>query len=352
MSKKGIVLTLVLIFICVAVAGCGGGDKKSAGGADTVYKIKVADGFPAAHIFTVNGLNFFMKNVEEKSKGRIKFEHYPGGQLGKQADMLELVKTGVTDMAFVGPTYMSGKLPLSNIFDLPGMYSSATIGAEVYLDLTQNVLYDLEYKPNKIQPVFAIVYSPSDICNTKKEIRKPSDLKGMSIRVPGLMAEKAVMHMGAAAVNILPQEMYEATMRGTVDGLILPLESFNSYKMQELVKYTTKGMDITGFAGSYCFNENFWKKLPEDLQKLLLEEGRTASIHLGSHLEKVNNDSAKEFEKAGMVISYLTPEEKKAFYDETEFIAEQWVKEMEAKKLPGKKVMDTCRELVAKYSKK
>ena len=355
--KKGF-FALVMCFLLFA-SGCsgGGGDKQAGAPKDDgkVYTVKVADAFPATHFFTVNGLNKYMKMVEERSKGRIKFEHYPGGQLGKQVDMIELVKNGVADMAVVGPSYVSGKVPLSNVFDLPGIYPNSRVGAEAFWHLSQGILYDEEFKKHKIRPVFNMAYNPNDLFynnSSGKLITKPEDIKGMRFRVPGVSAEMGMLAMGGAPVNIVPQEMYEATYRGTVDGCVLAFEALDQYKMQEVLKYATKGVNMNGWIATYCVNERFFNGLPKDLQQLMIDCGLEATIALGDHVTKSAEEYQIQYEKGGMKVYTLNAEEQQAFRNATNPVVENWVKTQSGKGLPAQKILDATRAKVAEVEQK
>ncbi len=344
-------MSLVLLF-----SGCGGSkDAPKPKDDGKVYKLKVADAFPAQHMFTVNGLNKFMQLVEQKSNGRIKFEHYPGGQLGKQVDMIELVKNGVADMAVVGPAYVSGKVPLSNVFDLPGIYPTSRVGAEAFWHLCQGILYDEEFKKHKIRPVFNLAYNPNDLfynTSSGKFIKTPADVKGMRFRVPGVSAEMGISAMGGAAVSIIPQEMYEATLRGTVDGCVLAFEALDQYKMQEVLKFATKGVNMNGWVGVYCINERVWNGLPKDLQKIMLDCGLEATIMLGDHMTKAAEEYQKKYEAAGMKVYTLNAAEKEAFRKATDPVVQNWVKTQSAKGLPAQKVLDATIAQVTDIEKK
>lgn len=354
MKKNGLLYSLVMLLVVSIVSGCGGNsatDKSPAKADKKVYKLKVADAFPSTHFFTVNGLKKFMQLAEQKSNGRLVFEHYPGGQLGKQVDMLELVKNGVADISFVGPSYVSGKLPLSNVFDLPGIYPNSRVGAEAFWHLTQGVLYKEEYSKHKVRPLYAMAYNPNDLFYNKKDgefIKNPSDLKGMRVRVPGVSAEMSIAAMGGAPVSIIPQEMYEAAHRGTVDGLVLAFEALDQYKIQEIVKYATKGVNVTGWIGSYCINERVWNSLPKDLQQVLLDSGLEATRILGDHVTKSGEEYQKKYEQsAGMRVYTLNKEEQAAFAAATSHVVENWVKTQEAKKLPATKILEETRKKIS-----
>ena len=355
MKRKFFVLIACFLLL---LSGCGGNDSKKQAAAPKddgkVYTLKVADAFPSTHFFTVNGLNKYMKMVEERSKGRIKFEHYPGGQLGKQVDMIELVKNGVADMAVVGPSYVSGKVPLSNVFDLPSIYPNSRVGAEAFWHLSQGILYDEEFKKHKIRPVFNMAYNPNDLFyNTSSGnfITKPSDIKGMRFRVPGVSAEMGIHGMGGAPVSIVPQEMYEAVYRGTVDGCVLAFEALDQYKMQEVVKLATKGININGWIATYCVNERVFNAMPKDLQQIMLDCGLEATIALGDHVTKSAADYQAQYEKGGMKVYTLNDAEKQAFKDATNAVVENWVKTQAAKGLPAQKVLDETRAKIAEVEK-
>jgi TRAP-type C4-dicarboxylate transport system substrate-binding protein len=268
--------------------------------------------------------------------------------------MIELVKNGVADMAVVGPSYVSGKVPLSNVFDLPGIYPNSRVGAEAFWHLSQGILYDEEFAKHKIRPVFNMAYNSYDLFyNTPSGnfITKPADVKGMRFRVPGVAAEMGLSGMGGAPVSIVPQEMYEAVLRGTVDGCVLSFEALDQYKMQEVIKLATKGINMNGWLATYCVNERFFATLPQDLQKLMLDCGLESTINLGDYVTKSGETYQAMYEKAGMKVYTLSAEEQKAFHDATEPVVQEWVKTQSAKGIPAQKVLDAARAKVAEIEK-
>jgi TRAP-type C4-dicarboxylate transport system substrate-binding protein len=66
------------------------------------------------------------------SGGAVEFEYYPGEQLGKANDILSLTQTGVIDVGYVATSYISEKLPLSSVAELPGSVKTACEGTRAY----------------------------------------------------------------------------------------------------------------------------------------------------------------------------------------------------------------------------
>ena len=64
-----------------------------------------------------------MAEVQKRTNNAVTFEHYPAQQLGKAADMLKLTQTGVADIGYVAPAYVSDKMPVSEVAMSPACSS-------------------------------------------------------------------------------------------------------------------------------------------------------------------------------------------------------------------------------------
>lgn len=309
--------------------------------AQGVITIKVADGLPSGHIQVVEGLAPFMKEVESMTQGKVKFVHYTSGQLGKQNDMLELLKSGVADMAYIGPSYFSGKMPLSGVFELPHAYPSSAVGSEAYWQMSVNgILAKEEWGKHNIYPVLAMAYAPYEIFNSKKSARIPADFKGMKLRTAGGTQDLAVRAFGAVSIFRTPQELYESAQRGVVDGAVFPVEAIASYKLDEVFKYATQGANVTGFVMAYAINGKTWNALPDDIKKIFMKVGLDQTRRFGKTADLKSKELYARYEKAGMQIAVLTPQERTAWAQATVSVQNQWIENLEKRNLPGKRVFD------------
>ncbi|HET6490596.1 MAG TPA: TRAP transporter substrate-binding protein DctP [Syntrophales bacterium] len=321
--------------------------------AQDVIKIKVADGLPAGHVQVVEGLAPFMKEVEARTKGRVKFTHYTSGQLGKQNDMLELLKSGVADMAYIGPSYFAGKMPLSGVFELPQAYPSSAVGSEAYWQLSvKGILAKEEWGKHNVYPVLAMAYAPYEIFNSKKPGRVPADFKGMKLRTAGGTQDLTARAFGAVSIFKTPQELYESAQRGVVDGALFPVEAIASYKLQEVFKFATRGADVTGFVMAYAVNGKTWNSLPEDIKKIFLDVGLEQTRKFGKAADRLSNDYYAQYEKAGMKVATLTPAERVAWAQATAPVEKQWVDNLEKRGLPGKRVLAEYKKYMSSLKKK
>lgn len=95
-------------------------------------KLRVADTFPVAHTIAQNGTRPWMDEITKRSNGAITFEYFPAQQLGKAADMLTLTQTGVADIGYVGPSYVSEKMPMSDVVQMPHVFDTSCEGMNAY----------------------------------------------------------------------------------------------------------------------------------------------------------------------------------------------------------------------------
>jgi TRAP-type C4-dicarboxylate transport system substrate-binding protein len=194
---------------------------------------------------------------------------------------------------------------------------------------------------------------PTDIWTSKKQVRTIEDLKGLKIRVAGTMPTMMIKALGATPVFMHIRDVYEALERGTVDGVFVGRSPMMAFRFHEVVKY---GIEVSIFSQTYFYVMNLdrWKSLPPDLQKIMNEVSGMHHAELngkGFDAEKAFV-TQKIFPKSGVQV-YAPPQAelerwKKAIMP----IYDWWVKDLESKKLPAKKLLEEVQRLSKKYSGK
>lgn len=354
MVKKVALLSLLIFAVlALALAGCGEGTQKDARpGADREkqqpVKLKLAHSFPVGHSSYLSA-EFFIKRAEELTGGRVKIEHYPAEQLGKMKDLLGLCSQGVTDLAYVPPSFFAGQVPLSSVMILP-FWSTASEGTEIFTRLVRECPeISQEYLKYGVRPLYVSATSQYDVGTVKKPVRSPEDLKGLKLKTSGGMFDKIAARYGISPVTVPSPEVYEATQRGIVDGNIFSLSSVKGYRVNELQKYHTLGLRMGGYPAACLINEKTWQGLPEDFRQALAKAGQETNAQHSQAWDRQTEELAAQFEKEGMAIYRVRPGERARWEEPLKGIEEDWVKEMEKKGLPGKKIFDQylkiCREV-------
>ena len=174
-------------------------------------KIKVADSFPVGHYLPKYFTTPMMERLkaDPAAKG-IEFEYYPAEQLGKAKDMLSLTQSGLVDIAYVGPGFVSDKMPLSVVAELPLPYTGSCQATLAYWNLAKpgGLLDKKEFAPNGVRLLFTIVLPPYQVI-TRKPFANLKDLEGMKIRASGSAKELLLKKLKAVPV-LMPTPILSA----------------------------------------------------------------------------------------------------------------------------------------------
>ena len=223
-------------------------------------KLRVADSFPKGHYLVKLILEPWMEAVSKRTDGAVTFEHYPAQQLGKATDMLKLTQTGVADIGYVAPAYASDKMPVSEVAMLPGAFEHSCQGTMAYWKLARSgVIADQDYAPNNIRLLLAVSLPQYRIFTVKQPVKDVADVAGMKLRSTGGAQDLTLRAIGAVPVRMAAPDAYESLSRGTMDGLLFPLESVVAYGADKLVKYSTDGLGFGSFIVSYSISESAWR---------------------------------------------------------------------------------------------
>src|SRR5690625_4367764 len=211
--------------------------------------LRIGDSLPSGHYIAEGLIEFWMDEVKDQLGDDIDFDHFPAEQLGKAGDMLSLAQTGVLDISYIGPSYVSDKMPLSAVAQLPGMFTSSCEGTLAYWELVKpgGLLYELEFEPNEVRPLMALVLAPYQIYTSRRPIENIESFKGLKLRSTGGAMEETVLNLEAIPVQMAAPDTRDALSRGTLDGLVFPNSSLQPYDLHGLLKYATDGVSLGSF---------------------------------------------------------------------------------------------------------
>ncbi len=246
------------------------------------------------------------KKIEADSNGRLKVEVYPSATISKADTAYESAVKGTIDIGSQVQGYTSGRFPLSQIAELPGLSNSSTQTGCMLQTLYDNGAIASEYDDSHLLFMFAT--GPGTLHSTNKLIKTPEDMRGMRIRRPSAVAGDIIESMGASPVGLPATDIYTSLQRGVVDGLSFPWEAMATFKLDELTKYHTN-MPFYSSALMVTMNKDKYEGLPEDLKKVIDDNsGMALSKKVGAMWDKtysVQLQAARD--KGDEVIDILDP---------------------------------------------
>ncbi|KUO65057.1 MAG: hypothetical protein APF84_07425 [Gracilibacter sp. BRH_c7a] len=317
--KLGIFIVLLVIIVTAAV-GCGTAGETSEAIKDDNgnqaredISLTLASFWPENHFVEASGNLYFMKRVEELSEGKITFEYHPGSVLGSAQDAIEMINSGVADIAAVCPTYLSGAMPLSNVSALPGAITTGEHGTLVLHRLVtdrDSIFFKNDFERNDIIPLVAATNTPYEIVTTEKvgAIESADDFKGLKLRSGGGPQDASILALGATPIQTVAAEQYEAIARGVVDGGVFPIPSLISNRTYEVLKYSSYGVGMSSFAITISISENKWEQLPDWAQEILLKAGDETAVYQGKFFDETTDKDKIKLESEYGIIFYELPQ--------------------------------------------
>ena len=301
------------------------------------YKIKVAYISSESHP-TAQAMTGFAKDVDSASKGRIKVELYPNGQLGSDRELCEGVQMGTIQMVVSSTSALAGFDKRIQVLDLPYLFTTrkaafdavdGELGKKLNSYLEKKGFLVLGYQENGFRHV----------TNSKRPIKTPADLKGLKIRtMENPMHIAFFKELGANPTPMSWGELYTALQQGTVDAQENPYAMIDDGKFYEVQKYVSE----TGHLFSYeiiIANKKFMEKLPADLRKIVDDAAHRAVMAQRARMEKEEAVFKAKVTKTGLKANTLTPEQKKPFVDATKKVYSQFEKDL------GKEIMDIAKKV-------
>ena len=132
------------------------------------------------------GAEIWIDLVKQRTDGRINMKLYPGVSLvqGDQTREFTAIRQGIIDMAIGSTINWSPQVKELNLFSMPFLMpdykaidalTQGAVGSDLFAILTKQGVVPLAWGENGYR----------ELTNSKHEVRKPADLKGLKIRVVG-----------------------------------------------------------------------------------------------------------------------------------------------------------------------
>jgi len=250
--------------------------------------------------------------VEERTKNGIKVNIFPAQQLGSSREMNEGLQMGSIEAVCLPTATFSGFDLAMGIVDLPFLFPTPDVAYKV---LDGPVGTKLLSRLQKSGIVGAAYWTSGFKQFTGSfPIRSPSDYKGKKIRVmsnPVLIAQYEAM--GASAVPIDFQELYNALQQKAVDGQENPLSTIVNMRFYEVQKYMTiSNHGMLGYI--FGFSKIWFNSLPADYRKILLDTAREAAVFERAEVQRLEKEKyLSTIQKFGTTVIELNDTERKAF---------------------------------------
>jgi TRAP-type C4-dicarboxylate transport system substrate-binding protein len=285
MISRTLYLLALLIFSNVCIA--------------ETYELKFATLMPTGTAWT-KILDNWVKDVEQKSNGRIKFKMYSGGVMGDEPDVLRKIRKGqLHGGMFTG--YGIGRIySPARVLEMPFLFKN--VNESDYI--REQIMPDLEtgFRKSGFEllgwPEVGFIHFFST-----KPITSIDDIRKLRIWLwQGDPLGEAFFK--AAKIDPVPLSIMDvytqlSAKHGSIDTVYTSTFGAIALQWYSELKYATR-IPLTNAIGGVVISNQFYNKLPADLQRLLKTTGKAMSDEIRMSAREENRKSIAILEKNGI----------------------------------------------------
>ncbi|SFC40475.1 tripartite ATP-independent transporter solute receptor, DctP family [Microbulbifer thermotolerans] len=294
MMMRKLPLRLAVLVLLLSIGSCGLEQPQTV--------LKLAHTLDQQHSVH-RAMEFMDERLQMLSGGSMRIDIYPGGQLGSERELIELLQIGSLAMTKVSASPMEGFVPELKIFNLPYVFRDADhFWAVLQSDIGRKLL--LAGERARLRGLGYFDAGSRSFYVNDKPIYTPEDLKGLKIRVQNSQtAIKMVNTLGGAATPVSWGELYTALQQGVVQGAENNPPSFYLSKHYEVSRYYTLD-EHTYVPDMLLISTEVWKKLNARQRAWLQQAVDEAVDYQRTLWQESTRESLAAVEAAGVKVIY------------------------------------------------
>lgn len=262
------------------------------------------------------------EKLDKATKGRLKIRMFPGGMLGDEKATIEQTQAGAIQINRISLGALGPVVPEVNVFNMPFVFRDVEHAHKVVDGpIGDEILQKISASPAKLIGL-AFMDGGARSVYSKKEVRKPGDLKGMKFRMMGNPLFIDTMNaMGGSGVSMGTSETFSALQTGLIDGAENnePTYWTGNHYMNAPVFSRTEHLILPEVL---VFSKAAWDKLSAQDQGLIRTLAREAQMDQRKlWSERVARDTAALKAKN---VKFVEEVDKKAFFDATAPVREKY----------------------------
>jgi len=249
------------------------------------------------------GMQRFAELVEERSRGRIKFDVYIGGALGNDRDLIEGLQLGTVQVHMASNSPLAVFAPGLMIFEMPFLFENDEhFNAVLDSDIAMSFIPELKEKGFHLLGFWN--FGVRHIMTTEKAVNSMEDLKGLKIRLMECPAHlDAYKAYGASPLPMAYSELYTSLETGVIDGAEAANSNYWGHKFYEVAPNWAMAGWLR-LVAPLIMSQDFYDKLPVDLQKIVDDAARDATPYERELYSKMDEQRLGMLIEKGVNVTY------------------------------------------------
>lgn len=325
------------------------------------FELRGAHIYPESFVQTGKNLEEWARRIKERSNGRVNFNIVHGGALLNVGDHLDGISAGLVDVTSFYPIYFPGEFriegALTNIIDIwsdnvPDLKGVTLIHAQLHKEFEA---FRKEYESRNMHMLVPLPADPYLIVCTK-EVKSLQDLAGRKMRTFGRYFPVLQAGLGVEPITVPGSEAYQALATGLVDCVYSTPDWIYSNSIHEVAPHVfvpapEKARPQLFATAVIAMNANSFKRLPEDIQKIIEEVSAEMTDYIAESMRGVYENAIERIRTEGKGSTYhtMSEEDMRTWAGRTENQLDRAARDLNEAGYPGDAIIKRYRELAASY---
>jgi TRAP-type C4-dicarboxylate transport system substrate-binding protein len=286
----------------VVYAGCGAATSPSSTNSVSTNTTIVwrEDSFETNDVGSAAGDNWLANQIAQQTGGHFKIEISYNAVLGASSEIPNLIKTDTVQIGEQCISYYPSDFPYFNAITLP-FFPATPLAVQEKIDLA---MFQLPYVKQQVLsewnaiPLWANAF-PTDDMIGDKPVTSISDLSGLRISISSTLGQPLV-HYGAVIDDLVSTDFYTSMASHVVDEIASLPNAFEEWKLYEVAKYMTVGLDI-GY--QLCWRDvsaTAYNSLPTAWQQDLQKDALEAEVQSANSINSIVNAGVPQLAADGV----------------------------------------------------
>jgi TRAP-type C4-dicarboxylate transport system substrate-binding protein len=216
--------------------------------------------------------------LEARTNGQLEFVVSSFPELGLAGpDTLNLVASGVLASATIYGGYVGGELPAVEVQNLWGLYDSMKQEFQANEAIIEDIEALVLTETGGVVMNHHLFSGNDQYFFCKEKVETLDDFKGKKTRSHSAALSDWIEGMGASAQFIAFSEVYTALERGILDCGVTGADASHGQRWYEVTDYMIGPLISWPFVNN-VINADKWNQIPEDLQRILIEEAAKSEL--------------------------------------------------------------------------
>lgn len=251
---------------------------------------------------TVAAVQWIGEQLARATDGRLGIRVYHSGQLGREADTVDLTRFGAVDLTRVNFAAINNPFPFTRVAALPYVFDSTNHmrraidgepGRRILADFARRDLIGLAIYDSGVRCVY----------NVRRPIVVPTDLAGLKLRVPP--SDIFLNFMRGLNSNPTPLafgEVYSALQTHLIDGAENNIKSFDSSRQFEVARFWSETRHSYS-PEALLMSRRSWDKLSKKDRERLRDCARASVPYMRGLWDEAERVSRAKVIDAGVIIN-------------------------------------------------